>query len=51
MKRTRHTPEQIIRKLRQADAYLARGATIEEICRDLASARRRTIDGARSTAA
>jgi transposase-like protein len=35
MKRTRHTPEQIIRKLRQADAYLARGATIEEICRDL----------------
>ncbi len=35
MKRTRHTPEQIIRKLRQADAYVARGATIEEICREL----------------
>ncbi len=35
MKRTRHTPEQIIGKLRQADAYLARGTAIEEICRDL----------------
>ncbi len=35
MKRTRYTPEQIIRTLRQADAYLGRGATIEEICRDL----------------
>jgi putative transposase len=35
MKRTRYTPEQIIRKLRQADAYLARGTSIEETCREL----------------
>lgn len=34
MKRKRHPPEQIIRKLREADAHLAHGATIAEICRD-----------------
>ncbi|CAN5668049.1 transposase [soil metagenome] len=34
MKRTRHTPEQIIRKLREADAHLFRGVTIAEVCRD-----------------
>jgi putative transposase len=33
MKRNRHTPEQIIRKLREADALLASGASISEICR------------------
>ncbi len=33
MKRTRHTPEQIIRKLREADALLASGASIAEVCR------------------
>ena len=32
MKRKRHTPEQIIRKLRQAEAMQAEGKTIGEIC-------------------
>ena len=31
MKRKRHTPEQIIRKLREADGLLADGKTIAEI--------------------
>ncbi len=31
MKRKRHTPEQIIRKLREADGLLAEGKTIAEI--------------------
>ena len=33
MKRKRHTPEQIIRKLREADGQLSAGATISEVCR------------------
>jgi transposase-like protein len=35
MKRTRHTPEQIIRKLRQAEQLLNEGKSIEEACRVL----------------
>jgi transposase-like protein len=35
MKRRRHTPEQIIRKLREADAELAAGRTIGEVCQKL----------------
>lgn len=31
MKRTRHTPEQIIRKLREADADLANGVSVPDI--------------------
>jgi putative transposase len=31
----RHTPEQIIRKLREADAQLAAGASIPEVARRL----------------
>jgi putative transposase len=31
----RHTPEQIVRKLRQADAELAAGASVPEITRRL----------------
>ena len=31
MKRKRHTPEQIIRKLREADGLLAEGKTIADI--------------------
>jgi len=34
--RRRHTPEQIIRKLRDADGMLAAGKTIGEICQVLA---------------
>ena len=36
MKKKRHTPEQIIHKLRQADAELAAGRTIAELCQKLA---------------
>ena len=35
MKRKRHTPEQIIRKLRDAEAQLAAGATIAEVSRKM----------------
>lgn len=35
MKKTRHTPEQIIRKLRDAEKQLAAGKDVEEICRSL----------------
>ncbi len=38
MKGTRHSPEQIIAKLREADALLASGATIGQICQKLAVA-------------
>ena len=31
----RHTPEQIVRKLRQADAELAAGASVPEVARRL----------------
>lgn len=34
MKRKRHTPEQIVRKLRDAEARLGRGATIADIARE-----------------
>jgi putative transposase len=35
MKRKRHSPEQIIAKLREADAALTAGAGVEQICRQL----------------
>ncbi len=35
MKRIRHSPEQVIRKLREADAELAKGTPIPEICKAL----------------
>ena len=35
MKRRRHTPEQIIRKLREADRLLGEGKTIPELARAL----------------
>lgn len=35
MKRTRHTPEQIINKLREAEAMLAGGKTISQIVQHL----------------
>ena len=35
MKRRRHTPEQVIRKLREADRLLAEGKTSGEVCRHL----------------
>ena len=35
MKRRRHTPEQVIRKLREADRLLAEGRTTAEVARAL----------------
>jgi transposase-like protein len=35
MKRTRHSPAQIINKLRDADGMLAAGRTIGEVCQSL----------------
>jgi putative transposase len=35
MKRRRHTPEQVIRKLREADRLLAEGKTTAEVARRL----------------
>jgi putative transposase len=35
MKRRRHTPEQVIRKLREADRLLGEGKTIADVCRHL----------------
>jgi putative transposase len=35
MRRIRHSPEPIIRKLREADAELARGTAIPEVCKAL----------------
>jgi transposase-like protein len=35
MKRKRHTPEQVIRKLREADRMLSEGKTIAEVCQAL----------------
>lgn len=35
MKRKRHTPEEIIRKLRDSEAQLAAGATVVEVARKL----------------
>ncbi|HEV2126948.1 MAG TPA: transposase [Chloroflexota bacterium] len=35
MKKTKHSPEQIIRKLREAEAKLAGGGTVPEICKQI----------------
>ena len=35
MKRRRHTPEQVIRKLREADRMLAEGAEVSEVAKAL----------------
>jgi len=35
MKRKLHTAEQVVNKLRQADAAIASGSTIEEVCKQL----------------
>ena len=43
MKGKRHRPEQIIRKLREADGLLAKGKTIAEVCQRLAISESRLI--------
>jgi putative transposase len=35
MSRRRHTPEQVLRKLREADRMLGEGAELAEVCRHL----------------
>ena len=35
MSRRRHTPEQVVRKLREADRMLGEGAELAEVCRHL----------------
>ena len=50
MKRRRHTPEQIIRKLREADRLLAEGQEILRLPNTWRSARRPTTGGGHSTA-
>jgi len=35
MKRKRHSPEQIVRKLREADRLLSEGRTVAEVCQQL----------------
>jgi len=35
MKRKYHTAEQIVNKLRQADAVMASGGTLEQVCKQL----------------
>ena len=36
VKRQRHTPEQVIAKLREAEVKLAKGTAIGQVCKDLA---------------
>jgi transposase-like protein len=35
MKRKFHTPEQIVKKLREADVAVASGSTVEQVCKQL----------------
>ena len=35
MKRKRHTPEQVIRKLREADVGLSKGSSVAQVCKQL----------------
>jgi putative transposase len=35
MRRKFHTPEQIVSKLREADAAIASGSTVDQVCRQL----------------
>ena len=35
MKRKFHAPEQIVKKLREADVAIASGSTVEQVCRQL----------------
>ncbi len=35
MRRKRHTPEQVVRKLREAEAALAAGTALDQVCKKL----------------
>lgn len=47
----RHTPEQIIRKLREGEKQLGRGAGLAEVCRHLEITEATWFGGVTSTAA
>ncbi len=51
MKRRRHTPEQIIRKLGEADRLLAEGQEIPEVAKQLEVSEATSTAGGPSTAA
>jgi putative transposase len=51
MKRRRHTPEQIVRKLREADRLLAEGQEVPEVAKQLEVSERPITAGGPSTAA
>jgi hypothetical protein len=51
MKRKRHTPEQIVRKLREGDRILNEGTTLTVVLRPLRCRNRAGRVGERSTAA
>ena len=50
MKRRRHTPEQVIRKLREADRMLGEGKELAEVTKALEVSERPFIGGGLSTA-
>jgi hypothetical protein len=50
VKRRRHTPEQIVRKLREADKLLADGIELPEVARRWRFPRRRITAGGLSSA-
>lgn len=35
MRRRLHSPEQVVQKLRDADAKIASGATVEQVCKEM----------------
>lgn len=51
MKRHHHTPEQVVRKLREGERLLNDGKSLTEVSATSRSARRRGTGGATSTAA
>ena len=44
----RHTPEQIIHKLRQAEVELGQGSTVPQVCKKIGGRSRPITGGARS---
>jgi putative transposase len=51
VKRRRHTPEQIVRKLREADRLLAEGLEVPEVAKQLEISEATFTAGGPSTAA
>ena len=49
-KRRRHTPEQVIRKLREGERLLGEGEDLAAVCKHLEALSRPGIGGATSTA-